>query len=267
MNETDSPLESITLSTKYLTEDELTKKTIELIEISNLNSQDDPLEHNFKKENPDNMSNDLQCLEFIDCPIDDQLENNFNIENSDNMSDDLQCLELIDCKIELMDQFKLTDHIDLCNNDIHLNEQDIFGDQIICNIDEVDTTGSSTDFTFDQTACSVIDGLNEIVQQPPISNKLLKKKKNLSEDRQLAKVNENTGNIVVDMDVDEISCSTISFTHWLDSIIERINVTMDFNGNGQPDVLVFSVHHVSTSFIYSVGPYLIFLNFIFIFLI
>lgn len=35
------------------------------------------------------------------------------------------------------------------------------------------------------------------------------------------------------------------FTNWLDSVIEKINQTMDFNDDGQPDPIIFSVPHVS----------------------
>lgn len=35
------------------------------------------------------------------------------------------------------------------------------------------------------------------------------------------------------------------FTNWLDSVIEKINQTMDFNDDGHPDPIVFSVPHVS----------------------
>lgn len=142
------------------------------------------------------------------------------------MANDLHNLELIDCQIELMDQFKLTDHIDLSSNDIHLDEaDDLFGSAI------VDLSSLGMDLKLDPI--------------PDVEKTTLK----------------NTTNGKVHKRVDVVACrkkriprfdpsvevsETLLFDQWLDSVVERINNCMDFNENGSPEPLVFSVSHVST---------------------
>lgn len=48
----------------------------------------------------------------------------------------------------------------------------------------------------------------------------------------------------------ETYSDTIHFGNWLSSIVERINLTMDFNGNGTPDKLIFSVPNVGKCFFF-----------------
>lgn len=46
----------------------------------------------------------------------------------------------------------------------------------------------------------------------------------------------------------ETYSNTINFENWLSSIVERINLTMDFNCNGTPDKLIFSVPNVRKNY-------------------
>lgn len=155
-----------------------------------------------------------------ECQSDNQMIDLENIKIvSETMATDLRSLELIDCQIELMDQFKLTDHIDLSSNEIHLND-DIFANSI------VDLSGFSMNLKCDAlpetTKCTSTKLLSDISKHPNLPTK----RRNLGFDQGVEATN------------------SLLFNQWLDSVIERINDCMDFNDCGRPEPLVFSVYHV-----------------------
>lgn len=179
----------------------------------------------------------------------------------DSNTGDFQSLELIDCQIELMDQFKLTDHIDLCNNDIELNEQSIFGDQII--YDQTDMGAAPSDATYSDidemseslmstacTTCSTVATTAGVTKMatPTVANSTTVKSVKLNtppSDMKSSKAKSNKKIRDLRQDDTEVVSATLDFNNWLTSVIERINLTMDYNDSGSPEPLVFSVAHVT----------------------
>lgn len=139
------------------------------------------------------------------------------IENYDTNT--IEGLELTDCQIELMDQFKLTDQIDLCHSEIELTDADLMSESLnafppllIENDNGVDIVEEKLDVQFDvDNTCGQI---------------------------------QESGNDVGGICIDAVETS-FEFDAWLSFVVERINSSMDFNSNGFVNNLVFHVSHVS----------------------
>lgn len=143
---------------------------------------------------------------------------------NDPMANDYHNLELIDCQIELMDQFKLTDHIDLSSNEIHLDEaDDLFANAI------VDLSSLGMDLKLDP-----------IVEAPKPSSAVTLSNVKVNRD-----VSGSKPHRIPRFDPNGEVCETLMFDQWLESVVERVNNCMDYNDNGKPEPLVFSVCHVS----------------------
>lgn len=163
------------------------------------------------------------------------------------MTDVSQSLEFTDCQIELMDQFKLTDHIDLCNNEIPCVEP-IICEPILYGFDELPGINNRINQHADTNpVLSLIPAYDTTLlppdtiekQQPLQLKPLVSGEKSISPTGITKKTRQNSE------DDDDLSCSaSIQFEHWLSSVVERINITMNFNDDGRPPKLVFSVCHV-----------------------
>lgn len=213
------------------------------------------------------------------------INNFFNIDN--NNIENLSLLS--DCQIEFMDEFKLTDQVDLyqtTNDDfefietttttttgnefitspitteIEMNDENyVFGDV-------VDNDDFNMNFNFINNNCAssintvnnnvfehVIDvaKTDSIDEQVPISDI---KKMNIT---QILRLLESHGVIINKVErtsdkledrsdqIYESEVSNLNYPNWLDSVIERINSTIDYNDDGKPEELIFSVYHVSLS--------------------
>lgn len=166
----------------------------------------------------------------------------------------LESMELIDCQIELMDQFRLTDQVELCNTELGLNyancesndgQGDYFDVGSICDMPEFNYLESDAiDFfnLYDQDVL-IQESETTITNTADNGNNLgqVKLKKSINSSRTHA-------NITNSSDTEETSfCKNENdlFTNWLDSVIEVINNTMQYSCNGRPEPLHFSIPHVS----------------------
>lgn len=218
-------------------------------------------------------------------PSSNNINNFFNIDN--NNIENLSLLS--DCQIEFMDEFKLTDQVDLyqtTNDDfefietttttttgnefitspitteIEMNDENyVFGDV-------VDNDDFNMNFNFINNNCaSSINTVNNNVfehvidvakndsidEQVPISDI---KKMNIT---QILRLLESHGVIINKVEstsdkledrsdqIYESEVSNLNYPNWLDSVIERINAAIDYNDDGKPEELTFSVYHVSLS--------------------
>lgn len=181
---------------------------------------------------------------------DENLQANFDhIQIVDEpMTDVSQSLEFTDCQIELMDQFKLTDHIDLCNNEIPLNDPNVcepilydFGVDAAINNGISQPTDTNAMLSLIPAYDSTMSTADKPEKQQPLILKPLVSSGTVSSSVISKKQRQNSD------DEDDLSCSdSLQFEHWLSSVVERINNTMDFNDDGRPPKLVFSVCHVSS---------------------
>lgn len=154
----------------------------------------------------------------------------------------IQNLELIDCQIELMDQFNLTDHIELSNDDVYQEDDDYLRVENICDMPDI--------FNIYQNSVMVEDDMNAskvaVDSYSPILSKRSKMSHKVKKTNQSAVVNmmaiEKDDDVATDGEVNE------NFASWLDSVIETINTTMDYAGNGCPEPLVFRIPHVRLSY-------------------
>lgn len=164
-----------------------------------------------------------------------------NMDNIRIVNEDanIQNLELIDCQIELMDQFNLTDHIELCNDEIQLQEDaDYLRVENICDIPDL--------FNIYHNTIMVEDEIDATDKVPETSSSSKKRRKFSEKSKRHLKSNSNNDLYVNEIASNtELSEATESFSSWLDSIIETINKTMNYGGDGCPGPLIFRIPHVS----------------------
>ncbi|CAD7089971.1 unnamed protein product [Hermetia illucens] len=124
-------------------------------------------------------------------------------------------LELAECQIELMDQFKLTNQIDLCNDDIQLCEADLFAENhIVCNMDQA-SQGDSIQVYENAVNSTVNKCSRNSVSNVGASPQVEKQKESYT----------STGGINSNIVVE----NTLEFNSWLNFVIERINSAIDIN--------------------------------------
>ncbi|XP_055853532.1 uncharacterized protein C2orf42 homolog [Episyrphus balteatus] len=176
----------------------------------------------------------------------------------DVMNEQNTRLELSDCNIELMDQFELTNQIDLCNNGVILSNDDLFQGNSIVMPDLSDTIIDDLIVAQNQTQQIQPSQLMlpitplPIVENTSATVRISKKKPkkiNLSQSPKKAV------DVVPVLDVAKRLSSgpSLEYVMWLDHVIECINMNVDFNLK-EPNVsLNFNVHedvfaHFSASF-------------------
>lgn len=156
-----------------------------------------------------------------------------------NEDANIQNLELIDCQIELMDQFNLTDHIEFSNEEIQLQEDDDYlRVENICDMPDLFNIYHNTIMVEDELGANdlMADISPSVSKRRKHSVKLKKSSKTMAHDELLGDKCESGSS--------EPANLSEKFTNWLDSVIETINMTMDYTGNGRPDPLVFRIPHV-----------------------
>lgn len=157
-----------------------------------------------------------------------------------NEDANIQNLELIDCQIELMDQFNLTDHIELSNDEIQLKEDDDYlRVENICDMPDFFNIYQNTIMVEDEL--DAVDNVADTVH--PIVNKRRKVTHKVKKSRNSGVGVDLEASKKCDVTTTDVEISE-KFTSWLDSIIESINMTMNYAGDGCPDPLVFRIPHV-----------------------
>lgn len=142
------------------------------------------------------------------------------IENYDAST--IEGLELTDCQIELMDQFKLTDQIDLCQSEIELTDADLLGESL----------NSFPSFMIENDKTEFVEE-NKVSTVTPNCN-MRRQNKFDSEDNDNDKISDEQSTI-----------TSMEFECWFEFVVERINAAMDFNGTGFVNNLIFHVSNVS----------------------
>lgn len=166
----------------------------------------------------------------------------------ESLTDDLHTLQLIDCQIELMDQFKLTDHIDMTctSHEFHLNDNPL-DIQNICDLTaDIPSTAAAVD-----AATVASEQFPPTISEASVENSVesLSSVSSTSSKRKLSTTikpicKQSRSSRSNHFDLDDVIASTVLFDNWMGSVIERVNRTMDFNENGHPEKLLFSVSHV-----------------------
>ncbi|XP_055907514.1 uncharacterized protein C2orf42 homolog [Eupeodes corollae] len=172
----------------------------------------------------------------------------------DVMNEQSTRLELSDCNIELMDQFELTNQIDLCNGGVILSDTDLFQGNSIVMPDLSDTIVDDLIVAQNQNQPQLmlpITPLPVVEQNAVRISKKKTKKVNIAHSPK--KTLEVVKSAVVDAGKGLNPGPSLEYVMWLDHVIECINMNVDFNSE-EPNVsLSFNVHedvfaHFSTSF-------------------
>lgn len=222
-------------------------ENIELISIPNA-LDDDPtigidFENNLKLEKFQEDSNERHSLSIDNIQIiDDATTNDMRLEN----------LELIDCQVELMDQFKLTECMAFDADEIYSSENNQIGYFDANPISDMTLTewnsvnGEYSDIFPKET---VVDDANSATLMTTTATRTTS-----TAPRKVRKAAKRTHPVDVatseiDLLPDDANAPLTGveskwFTNWLDSVIETINLSMNFADDGQPKPLVFSVSQV-----------------------
>lgn len=216
-------------------------ENIELIQIPNAMDDDRAIidfENNVRLEKFADDSNETHSMNLDSIQIiDETATNDVNLES----------LELIDCQVELMDQFTLTECMEFFDgNKIYSgdNQIDYFD---ACPIRDMtlaewnNVNGEYSDFYQKE---AIVDDNNSatVTTAPttiPASNSPRKIKKAT---KRIHPIDVTT--TVIDAQQDDVDAQ-LNFNNWLDSVIEMINLTIDFTDDGYPEPLVFSVSQVN----------------------
>lgn len=173
-----------------------------------------------------NMENLPIAVENDQIPIDSQL----------NCSEYTDGLELVNYKVELLDEFNVTDQIEFQDEPLTTDNQNSFNIDGIYNIDDPSNKTNDVVLSYLYPEDVSIDDLPmEVMEtlETSISSQDCPKQ---TEDHTCS-------------DYEKL-CRTLDETqlqlyfNWLDSVIETINLALDFNDDGFPDPIKFSVPHV-----------------------
>lgn len=222
-------------------------ENIELIQIPNALDDDRDMidfENNVKLEKfPDN-SNETHSLNIDNIQIiDDAATNDVNLEG----------LELIDCQVELMDQFKLTECMEFDGGEIYSgdNQIDYFDASPICDMTLAEwnnVNGEYSDFYHkeaivdDNNSSAVTTASTTLIASS--SPRKVKKTTKRMHPVEVATAVPDPHQDDLESELSSDECTSL-FNNWLDSVIETINLSIDFANNGHPEPLIFSVSRVS----------------------
>lgn len=183
-------------------------------------------------------------------------------------------LQLMDCQIELMDQFSLTDQIDFCPSDIELSDDNVVfpaDDELGLVVEPSSTVSSELGIEAKKVTKKKPVKLLEVTTKKAAlrqSSKIHKEhmKKGSYNVRRLMRVLEsngvvfnrltrveanammttqcgaNDGNSNGSLPSFEATLCNLTFTSWLESVIEQLNSVIQYGGDGKPDVQIFSIH-------------------------
>lgn len=193
---------------------------------------------------------------FIEYSLDDSDENNMGSVDTESMpisvdsenipaNEQMNCdteysdpLDLGDYKVQLMDQFSVTtDQVEFGhNNNGQLNTYDNQSNFDICDIDDIHNKPNDIvlsylcpeDVLFEDLPFEVMETLDR-----PTSSKECPIKTEEESCTEYEKMCQNLDGTQFE-----------SYQNWLDSVIETMNLVLDFNNDGHPDPLKFCVPHV-----------------------
>lgn len=156
-------------------------------------------------------------------------------ENQMNSNEYVDGLELVNYKVELLDQFNVSDQIEFQDEIPNATEsQSGFNIDGIYNID--DPSNKTNDLVLSYL-------YPEDVSIDDLPMEVMETLETPSQD--------STKQIEIDTCSDyEKCCRNLddvqlqSFLNWLDSVIETVNLALDFNDDGYPEPIIFSVPHV-----------------------
>uniref|UniRef100_A0A182JCM0 Uncharacterized protein n=1 Tax=Anopheles atroparvus TaxID=41427 RepID=A0A182JCM0_ANOAO len=172
----------------------------------------------------------------------------------DVVTTNAESLHLMDCQIELMDEFDLTDRIDFCPSDIECDESMLLPASVIENLStEVKPREGKKEKLVEVTAKkSALRQCGRVEKE-----KLTRGSYSV---RKLMKVLESNGVIFNRLqrsrNGDEVpdpgkspvapgyeaTLCGLSFTRWLEAVIEQLNAIIDYNTNGKPTPQTFRIH-------------------------
>lgn len=160
------------------------------------------------------------------------------------MNDESTRLELSDCNIELMDQFQLTDQIDLCNDEVILSDSDLFQGTSIIMPDLSDTIVDDLIVAQNQNHPQVVMPVApaQVVENTAVAIATKKPKKVI--------VAQSTGSLATaaaaSNGIQPVDRGpSLEYVVWLDHVIECINMSIDYNSKDPNVTLSFNVHEVS----------------------
>ncbi|KAL1376819.1 hypothetical protein pipiens_001565 [Culex pipiens pipiens] len=176
--------------------------------------------------------------------------------------DEHENIQLMECQIELMDQFMLTDQIDFCPSDVELSDENVVfpaDEELGLVVDDTEVPKEPAPKTKSSKLVEVTTKKAALRQTSKVAKEKLKK--GSYNVRRLMKILESNGVVfnrikrseAAAMAVGsaaeggsvpshEASLCGLTFTGWLESVIERINSVIHYVGNGKPDTLMFSIH-------------------------
>lgn len=209
---------------------------IELIQIPHVPKTNDPNELTIGLEDED----DLRSIDMETIPIVDQLNAN-QIPNQ--FCDGLELIKVVD-QFEVEDQIEFRDDETL-TTDIQQSDQ-YFHMNGMC--DMTDINYWSCDSNEFSSLCHNDTLIDNNLIQPINSFKSSKATTSI----------KTSANAITEINVDTDDehkqiCNNLSdiqlemYSNWLNSVIERLNTTMDYNGNGCPEPIIFSIPHVRDS--------------------
>lgn len=215
------------IETEY---DDLTTATIATIEsLDNIELIQIP--NNLKSRNDNEITigieddGNLQSIDMENIPIVDQMHTNQIINETNG-------LELI----KIVDQFEVEDQIEF--RDCELLSNGMY--------DMTDINCWNSDSNEFSSLCHNDTLIDNSLMQPMFSTIKSLKLPTLTKPS-LNPIGEQNGDN--DDDLDEV-CQNLNlteleiYTNWMNSVIERLNITMDYNDNGYPEPIILSIPHV-----------------------
>ncbi|XP_053672320.1 uncharacterized protein C2orf42 [Anopheles nili] len=152
-----------------------------------------------------------------------------------------ESLHLMDCQIELMDEFDPTDRIDFCPSDVEGDDSSMIPASPSANptVGQDATEASHKQKLVEITAKKCALELGDRVAK----EKLTRGSYNV---RKILNALESNGIILnrlrgLSDPLYEATLCSLSFTHWLESVIEQLNYVIDYNAAGKPDVQTFRI--------------------------
>lgn len=206
---------------------------IELIQIPNALTDGEALNNSFfnleqcNRESVD-MENLPISVESENVPMDDQL----------NCSEYSDGLELVNYRVQLTDQFNVANQIEF--GDEQLNTTENQNNLSIDGIYGLDDSGGTPNDVVLSYLCSE-DMLFEDLPMEVMSEHMPNKEHSMQSDDETCTEYEKMCRSLESTQLE-------SYLNWLDSIIEATNLILDFNNDGYPERLKFSVPHVRNHF-------------------
>lgn len=209
---------------------------IELIQIPSALAESDTLNNSlFSLEecNNENMQSvDMESLpiavESENIPVDDQI--NCDTEYPDGLG-------MANYQVQLMDQYNVTDQVEFSDEQIHSNES-----QHNLSIDDIygvdDGTTKSNDVVLSYLC-------HEAMLFEDLPLEVMESLDNSMSNKDFQVQTEDDACTDYEKMCRSLNSTQLeSYFNWLDSVIETTNLVLDFNNDGYPEPLIFSVPHV-----------------------